>query len=1476
MLDQKNVVVKNVEVYEQYRADRLVSRLTEDKVAQYRQRYIANLNEKKQEIGNPENPDSKIIDFQIAALEKGWTIEDMPLMEMLAELFYSHDIDLDNTAAAIMENIRNKSITITAVRDEILDDIINLGEACALRGRVDIAEGLGSLTEEAAERDLRRAEYPRDEGLSDFRYEQVAFHDDSEHTPRKMEEDHILRVDLGRRGREHLNRPENEKRDIRTRGVYVVSPNSREELDNWRKNKVQNMLNAEVSNREAVKRVMGEDVYDDIDPIYQAGEADRTVPIHNSRGTKLQNAGYRVLEIDVAGSSFSQTRQEQNGISGLYNAETVALDPNLENVLNAQYGKVASGIIPSNPDLKDIRHKDSTVKDSQGRDVKKDRYTISGPMGKAFPVVAPAGSGNNGDYKIDNIKKYIESIGTQYLTPIFESWRNNKEEPQVIHINLSGHSRGAVAAGEGMKLLYEWLQKKPQSDYKDYVKFNIIQLDPVPGYGNHYIYPENDYSGLQNVESTVVYSMATEYTDSWFMPQRIQGAQRVIIGTTTHGVGLNMVDYSQVDQEGDEKVHRIGYYDAGTKEFYRGSGLTELPEGFYFSDERQNLIRLDSYSQLDELMDTVMGETGTHNEEREGELRNVAKTWFANHAVTTSYDNGIQRENALQEFKRNERYFERQERNGKLDGKLEMNVFKFLKDYRAALERHENENSEETKQGVIKAGEDLAQACRSYMLKTSVPDASSLSDRRKMNRVADLLSLAQKEKNFFVNSYNVRSPLASDKENVARAQLRNARENLEKKNAAAAHLRNAAAECAKLLAKMNEYRADAAFGTSLVFDELRTALARGALVDGKYSIRKATSVFTEIKKAINHYDDYYRMVYDESGDIVLNEGSEDFKKVDELALGANKSLVRSCIIPFEKIARVTREKDIPFLNIIQEQEQKVQDREANVERILLEAERANNIENNNVQDDVNNIQNNNVQNNVNNIQNNNVRDNVNNIQNNNARDDVNNIQNDGNLPNLGLDQGNQDVLNAMADRVDVMEQHNVNNNGYVEINDAIRGMVNGGNADNLENAGMAGNAENAVRQGNAAELVEGANPIGNRNENAAGEAGAQAEAPKADPANEPGGKHWRKLMDLNRVTSLLIKNENGYLGHVNSDQYNEMIGSLMNLKFLTKDYINHGEAIPSADTQKGREIAEAEKQVMAASSTYAWTHLKKKGHWHDAGDTRLDLAVLAYSTASPIDGKRFIQSLNKKWTGMVEKRYTKAMMAYGSDGISKDSGAFKLEDAEARYGLGSGAARARNNVYDVAGQKLAGLNVAQRDIDNMVRLLNYPDAINEYRDMLDTKHHLRAVRWNSSTYNNARDAVSDFIRHRDRIVDRINGRLPQGEKLDEDFRKLVDDYGKCKSCLTEYIQKVLPGETQLTEKSRSAGIARAAGALGLLEEFKPIRDGEEYAHPKADTKTLRNYRDLYAREMDIRTAAERGNRHRAAASALKSEIKKQK
>ena len=56
------------------------------------------------------------------------------------------------------------------------------------------------------------------------------------------------------------------------------------------------------------------------------------------------------------------------------------------------------------------------------------------------------------------------------------------KEPQYHMINfmIRGHSRGAVGASQGAMMLKFWLQEN-YPRYMDYVHFDLIQYDPVPG-----------------------------------------------------------------------------------------------------------------------------------------------------------------------------------------------------------------------------------------------------------------------------------------------------------------------------------------------------------------------------------------------------------------------------------------------------------------------------------------------------------------------------------------------------------------------------------------------------------------------------------------------------------------------------------------------------------------------------------------------------------------------------------------------------------------------------------------------------------------------------------------------------------------------------------------------------------------------------------------------------------------------------------
>ena len=82
--------------------------------------------------------------------------------------------------------------------------------------------------------------------------------------------------------------------------------------------------------------------------------------------------------------------------------------------------------------------------------------------------------------------------------------------------------------------------------------------DPVPGtFGGRGIHDEVDIHGdekqlakygmapLKNADTTFVYSLHSDHT-LFFTPQKIKGADRVIITPYRHNVGMDQIDESQI------------------------------------------------------------------------------------------------------------------------------------------------------------------------------------------------------------------------------------------------------------------------------------------------------------------------------------------------------------------------------------------------------------------------------------------------------------------------------------------------------------------------------------------------------------------------------------------------------------------------------------------------------------------------------------------------------------------------------------------------------------------------------------------------------------------------------------------------------------------------------------------------------------------------------------------------------------------
>lgn len=238
-------------------------------------------------------------------------------------------------------------------------------------------------------------------------------------------------------------------------------------------------------------------------------------------------------------------------------------------------------------------------------------------------------------------QEYMYNMGVSYLANIFKSWITETATPRNINQIIKGHSRGAVAAGEGTMMIKAWLHDHPvYSNYENFVKFELIQYDPVPGPDAIENHKEVDYAenatmedrgkkmmGLgNNAQTTVFYSMHTQYM-AGFTPQAVQNANRVILTPFNHGIDLEKVDLTQQDG-----AHRWGYTDAKTGDVYRSSGINELEQGIYISTEDHKLVKIDRFEDAEKLINKY-NEGNWFQQERRDLLINIIKKWFDAHAA---------------------------------------------------------------------------------------------------------------------------------------------------------------------------------------------------------------------------------------------------------------------------------------------------------------------------------------------------------------------------------------------------------------------------------------------------------------------------------------------------------------------------------------------------------------------------------------------------------------------------------------------------------------------------------------------------------------------------------------------------------------------------------------------------------------------------------------------------------------------------
>lgn len=444
---------------------------------------------------------------------------------------------------------------------------------------------------------------------------------------------------------------------------YIQHKLNTEELEMDRRNEHQ--IDTKMSSvYAAVKQIMPQ-AYTNIEAVRTAPIEDmRKTKLHNSRGKKLTQDGTNVLEFDIAGSGFKQFRTEHKGFKGKDTYKFDGQDVKLQKESKVRWyhkSKLTNwipGVRAEEQILRDnerIRQQNAIINqriDEQygqaqivgDKELKHVRKKVEGNktrISMAGPI-SWGGARNAGDYSIENLRQYMQTMAQEYLTNIFSSW-TEKEDYHDINIIIKGHSRGAVASAEGAMMIKQWVHENFPW-FEKYVKFELTQYDPVAGTGsqsgankefdhtkNETITEGNDKMRAlgDSAETTVMYSMHTDHT-LFFDPQAVAGAKRVILTPFKHGVGLGDIDDSKIkekDGEREQQQHRPGYTDAKTGSVYRGSGINELPEGVYIVDEQNTLIRFETYEDAEKVVKAVLKGTWFQGTRHETVL-SMAKIWF--------------------------------------------------------------------------------------------------------------------------------------------------------------------------------------------------------------------------------------------------------------------------------------------------------------------------------------------------------------------------------------------------------------------------------------------------------------------------------------------------------------------------------------------------------------------------------------------------------------------------------------------------------------------------------------------------------------------------------------------------------------------------------------------------------------------------------------------------------------------------------
>ncbi|MBR0441037.1 MAG: hypothetical protein IJK25_03765, partial [Firmicutes bacterium] len=371
---------------------------------------------------------------------------------------------------------------------------------------------------------------------------------------------------------------------------------------------------------------------------------------------------------------------------------------------------------------------------------------------------------------------------------------------------------------------------------------------------------------------------------------------------TDHMVDTNRVDASQMNILGDGKKHALGYYDAETGEMHRGSGLGELPDGIYVSDENHNLIRITSYSQVNDLFGTVYDKTSPQHV-RCRRINKMVRDWFIENELEMSFPD--ERTRKLEEVK-----------DDLVQDKILKQDAKRLRSVKAEIEELRRLKKQgASKEELVRQNHKLIKACRDYMADTAMPPSGNSA--YKVGLVSDTLSHTMRENNYLKKEIirekgEAVEPGVDEKINAHRERLEK-REGylsrkreaetarLEQENKVLKLFTDTAKKCKDTLDALDKTRVGK--GTSGSYDKFRGILEEGSKLGSQTSV----SEMNDFLRRFNEASENYRLIHDS----VIGPVTKDGKT----RLGTSKDmkiLSKDTAEELKKLSKGLGEKNTPI------------------------------------------------------------------------------------------------------------------------------------------------------------------------------------------------------------------------------------------------------------------------------------------------------------------------------------------------------------------------------------------------------------------------------------------------------------------------------------------------------------------------------------------------------------------------------------